>query len=1048
MLKDILIFFFCCCFFSCLAQDLKFNVQYFNKDDGLTGREVFSAHQDNRGIIWLGTNGGLNSFDGKIFKLVKNSTDQLSSGEIIGIKKTENGNLWIEKRSEGPILFDPQGRKKITNFNGYELTKGLKILYPRGRSSKIFFKDEEGQIYYYDESKGVLPFGEVKISPIDYARPSPWKNTLLINQATSQRQIEVNEKGEILKSNRTPRIQHSGYDWEENFMMVFHRGLRNSIRLDQKLLYFEKDGSLVPLSLKINNRPLRFGDLNLIFPEGKQNGYRCRIKMTKDSRGNIWLSANEKIWLFDKNGEFKADMTERLSLLTNNIMLSVNHLFIDKDDRCWISTTYGLFLIQIKDNPFDHYLVYNNKFSTRAITELPNNKLLIFSYGGTQILDKTTKVPEVKIDISGYALLQEEDTIFFTSHSHKLGQWVGKSFTYNNRTMLKLEENYLVVPYRDQITHQLFLGSHKGLFFVQNDSILKYPKLNQYQDLENYEITCFYQNKEGIWIGSLNGIYLLDPLKGIINHFNFPHKQINHIHEDSAGEFWIATNGGGLINWNPSKDKIRQLTTKNGLSHDVITAVYEDENEYLWIPSNDGLMRFDKQNDGVMIFNASDGISHQEFNRYSHYQAKDGKLYFGGINGVNAFYPSELNLLENEAPFIVTELQQYDAQKGKLVDKSPQFFRNPIVELAPGDKFFTLNFSLLDYVPDAHLFAWRIDGFDEEWNFQRENALRINSLPHGDYTLEVKAKGQGGNWAKNQLIIPIIVRQSFYKSWLFFLICSILLLSILYLGYRIRLMNLTKRQTYLEKEIADRTAEINQQNLMLKKLNSNKDQFFSIIGHDLRGPLLSLRGVSKKVNFLIQQNRIKEVHQLGENIEQSTRQVTKLLDNLLKWALVQKGQFPYHPEAHNVTSIVQEMIDVYQSVADIKNIALENLTKADHQVFVDRNAISTIVRNLIDNALKFTDQGGKIQIKSTIVQEEILLEITDTGTGISPTILSNIFEFNADRKKKVKGTGLGLVLCKDLSEMNKGSIEVESKLGKGSKFLVKIPSVENLLAGN
>ena len=184
---------------------------------------------------------------------------------------------------------------------------------------------------------------------------------------------------------------------------------------------------------------------------------------------------------------------------------------------------------------------------------------------------------------------------------------------------------------------------------------------------------------------------------------------------------------------------------------------------------------------------------------------------------------------------------------------------------------------------------------------------------------------------------------------------------------------------------------------------------------------------------------MEEVHQLGESIEQSTTQVTKLLDNLLNWALVQKGRFPYHPDSHNVHSIVQEMCDVYQTTADLKNISLVNLTIADHQAYIDRNALSTVVRNLIDNAMKFTNAFGKIQIESRLKEDELSLIILDSGSGISPEVLAHIFEFSTDRKKIIKGTGLGLILCKDLIEMNKGNITVESELEKGTTFTIKIP---------
>ena len=159
---------------------------------------------------------------------------------------------------------------------------------------------------------------------------------------------------------------------------------------------------------------------------------------------------------------------------------------------------------------------------------------------------------------------------------------------------------------------------------------------------------------------------------------------------------------------------------------------------------------------------------------------------------------------------------------------------------------------------------------DEEWTYQKENTVRINTLPYGNYTLRIKAKGEGGKWAKQELNIPIHVVEPFYKSTLFYLLCGIFAGLGFFLFYKIRIKQLEKRQRQLENEITKRTEKISKQNKQLAQLNASKDQFFSIIGHDLRGPLLSLRGISKKVNFLIQNDRIKEVHQLGENIEQST----------------------------------------------------------------------------------------------------------------------------------------------------------------------------------
>ncbi len=1034
MPRSLLIFCFCFCFLSCFAQNEKVNVQFFSVDDGLTGREIFSVQQDNRGLIWVATDNGLNSFDGQNFTIVEDSTFLLSSGEITGIRKTAHGKFWINKENTTPILFNPGTKKNESYLDLDSLMNRLEIIHFYGNSSLINFRDDLGQFYYLDEDQKILPYSKIGEPSSERQRPTPW-NTTLVHYPDSNRVEEFDIAGNIRRVLYYPGENFFFYDSVGNYLNFVLEALDKTIELREYLFSLEEEGSFSPIVLKKNNKDLTLEDL--ITDEGGNT----HIRMTKDSQGNIWLIINDHVFWFDKEGNFKEDLTEKLSSLGENIHWNSNHLFIDEEDRLWISSGIGIFLIQLNKNQFDEYLVDNKKYSTRGITELPDNKLLIFTYHGPHILDKTTKEIEWTNTKYGLGLTKVgEDTIYWGLEGKGFYQMVDKALTLHLDPNDPIYKNHAIqLPFWDEKSQQLFLGTNNGLFQWVNDSIQKYEKLNEFKELAQYQITNFYQNEEGIWIGSSNGIYFLDRTQGIIKHISLPHHDVRHIHEDSEGDFWIGTGGGGLIYWERSKNEFRQLTTKNGLAHNFIYAVYEDNLGYLWLPSNNGLMRFDKKSEEIVTFNVSDGLPHQEFNTYSHYQSNDGRLYFGGINGVIAFYPDQLNFKENNAPFIVTALQQYDARKGKLIDKSNQFSINPKIELKSGDRFFTLDFSLLDYGSEQHSFAWRISGLEKEWNYQRENSLRINSLPYGNYTLEIKAKGEGGNWAKNELIIPISVRRPIYHSPFFWLAFGIGLISLLYLGHWFRLRNLKKKQIYLENEIAERTNEITKKNEQLIRLNSDKDQFFSIIGHDLRGPLLSLRGISKKVSFLIQQNRMEEVHQLGESIEQSTTRVTKLLDNLLNWALVQKGRFPYHPSSHNVHAVVQEMCDIYQTTADLKNISLENLTIADHLAFLDRNALSTVVRNLIDNAMKFTDAFGKIEIKSISREDEILLKILDSGTGISPEILENIFEFNADRKKMIKGTGLGLVLCKDLIEMNKGSIEVESEIGKGTTFTIKVP---------
>ena len=239
----------------------------------------------------------------------------------------------------------------------------------------------------------------------------------------------------------------------------------------------------------------------------------------------------------------------------------------------------------------------------------------------------------------------------------------------------------------------------------------------------------------------------------------------------------------------------------------------------------------------MVIFQTEDGIAHEEFNTYSHLQAKDGRLYFGGLNGITAFYPRDVVPEVNDAPFLVTSLQQFDANDGKLVNKLNEFQSSQKIQLNPGDKFFNIEFSLLDYSKRKHTYAWKIEGLDNEWSFQKNNNLRLYALPYGKFQLKIKAKSAGGKWAKQVLNIPIKVIRPFYHKWPFIL--SVIGLSSFLVFYFIRWRTkwLEKEKEKLEKIVEERTYELGAKNKELEAINRTKDRFFAIIAHDPAHPI-------------------------------------------------------------------------------------------------------------------------------------------------------------------------------------------------------------------
>jgi len=236
---------------------------------------------------------------------------------------------------------------------------------------------------------------------------------------------------------------------------------------------------------------------------------------------------------------------------------------------------------------------------------------------------------------------------------------------------------------------------------------------------------------------------------------------------------------------------------------------------------------------------------------------------------------------------------------------------------------------------------------------------------------------------------------------------------------------------------------IEAQRQKLEQLNETKDRLFAIIGHDLRRPALAFRGIGKKINYLINKKDYNTLNQLSETLEKSAFSLNNLLDNLLNWALQQRNILPYHPQPINVEVATIEICELFEEMAREKNIDLSLNLEESASVFTDPNALNTVFRNLLDNAIKFTPEGGKIEIHSAVEEEQLLLQFKDTGVGMSKSELDTLFELKKNKSKRgtqgEAGSGLGLLLVKDLLQLNKGSIKVKSQLNIGTTFDVFLP---------
>ncbi len=309
---------------------------------------------------------------------------------------------------------------------------------------------------------------------------------------------------------------------------------------------------------------------------------------------------------------------------------------------------------------------------------------------------------------------------------------------------------------------------------------------------------------------------------------------------------------------------------------------------------------------------------------------------------------------------------------------------------------------------------------DKEFNEKNTKAITALNLQH-EFD---KEKERTGIQHQAELERAALIRKG--------LIAGLLLLGLLlFLGYL----------NYANKQKANR--EIALQKQQLEEANIIKDRIFAIIGHDLRKPAIAFRGITKKVNYLLQQQDYKTLNVLGTEIENDAYALNKLTDNLLNWALLQKNVMPFNPELLNLRDVTEEVMDIFDKLAREKNLHLGIAMEPNLMVRADENSLMTVIRNLLDNAIKYTPEGGRIEIIGIKETEGIKLQIKDNGIGMPESKMKDIFLLKKDKSERgtrgEKGTGLGMHLVAELVQLNKGSIDVVSNLGGGTVFNVLLP---------
>jgi len=623
-----------------------------------------------------------------------------------------------------------------------------------------------------------------------------------------------------------------------------------------------------------------------------------------------------------------------------------------------------------------------------------------------------------------------------------------------SKDAIPLETIWAIYENQDSI---LWLGGMQGLqaYNPKKKQLELFDKYNNFQELAQSHIVFINNDNNGlIWICSNSGLYTLDVNEGITAHFGsnetganyLPHDNFHHFHQDKEGIFWLASAGGGLIRWDKENNSFQQFTKVDGLSNNVIYAIYEDQHQHLWMSSDYGIIQFDKKTFQSKAYLMEDGISHSEFNRVSHFQSPDGRIYFGSLNGVTAFHPDDFYDFEKftlNATVQITDFQQFDDASNRLKDKTSELIETNKIILNPDDPFFRLGFSLLTYEPSNKIqYAYQIEGVDKDWTYQKEASIQMGRLPYGDHVLKIKGQAANGQWSSEELAINIHALRPFYLQLWFLILSGLSLITLILGSIKWRTLQYQKNQEILELEVANQTSMIQQQTDELKELDASKNRFYNNISHEFRTPITVIMGMM---------DNIKGHENERSLVRRNSKNLLRLVNQLLDLSKIESGSMEINLVKGDIINYLQYLTESFDSAAKEKSIQLffYGEQRTLYMAF-DEVKFQQIIYNLLSNAIKFTAKYGKVVLHATQIEKDnnayVQLKITDNGVGIAaeelPHIFDRFYQTDSSTTRKGEGTGIGLALTKELIELMKGFIYVKSTLGQGTEFTLLFPIKE------
>ncbi|WP_346854845.1 two-component regulator propeller domain-containing protein [uncultured Draconibacterium sp.] len=1035
---------------SARAIDNRYVFKKLNNEDGLTYNTVHDIAQEESGIIWFATKQGLNKYDSyNIRRYYTEDGVGIPSNFITSVFVTKNNRLFVgtdrgaieyNRRFDRfePVLFEGNTLPGITTF--CETSGGV-----------VFIGSYQGIYAYHPKQNSVIKFISLQNERITSIVESD-VNTFFV--ATQSGVYVLNADGVLLEYYNTANSPG------------LNTNIINKIFIDKTGNYWigtENSGLYLFDKTKKTFAKVRLGETD-------QAETTVVRDIEGDLDGNIWICSELGIFILNPITHESVNIQHSLEKSEYSLNDNATYcVFRSKEDMMWIGTYFGGINYTNLSNFKGFFNIYpgdgQNELRGKAVNKLyKDSKGILWiatEDGGVCTFDTDKK------EILNYYQHQENN-----------------SLSSNNIHAICEDENGNIL-FGHFMTGIDIFNPKTGKF--KNISIQPDVK---YSIIDN-SVYCIYQDsKKNIWVGTRQGVYLYDsateqltPVKqdelghlfiyniledsrgnmwfcirhGGIARLNEEADSINFyrgseflstnkiiaVNEVRTGEMWFGTVDGGVNIYDPEKNAFEQLSMANGLPNNTVYGILEDSGKHIWLSTNQGLSKYNPQTHDFRNYNRNDGLSEMQFNFGSYYKDSDGTLYFGHVDGLTYFNPSEIidNKIKPELIFTDFKLANESVrvtEKGILtqpVDKTEK------IVLSYAQKAFSIDFVAVNHISAGNnKFYYYLEGFDNDWNEMgnKTSANYTNLLP-GKYVFHLKAENNDGVESANTKSLVIRIHPPFYLSTGAFIFYFILVVGI-FLLYRKITIDKEKEKAALNLERMEKEK--------IKELNQQRLNFYTYISHEFKTPLSII--ISSIDQLFGEKDISDDLQQRFQRLGRSSKRLSFLFNQLMDFRKIETKHAKLVVQKGDIISFLRETCLVFTPLFDQYRVNFEfKATREEYEYWFDPDKIEKIIANLMSNALKHTPIHGKIVCEAKIAdevsgeeQKHLVICISNTGKGISEQEKQNLFTpfyVNYQHNEQKSGTGIGLTLVKSLVEYLHGTIEVSSIMNEETRFIIQLP---------